>query len=76
MDKEFNVIKSKTYEIGRFKIICDTILGEDEKNYPYSYVKCKDCVAVLCVVEDGGLVLIYQYRHTLRSWEYEIPSLL
>lgn len=33
----------------------------------------KNCAAVLCIIENK-ILLLKQYRHTLRSWEYEIPA--
>jgi len=69
---EYNVINSSTEHVGRFDIICDTIL-EKGKEYPYSYVQIKNCAAVLCI-KDGLVLLLRQYRHTLKEWEYEIPA--
>lgn len=68
----YHVIESKKIQAGRFQVICDTIL-QDGREYPYSYVKIKDCAAVLCIVGQSVL-LLKQYRHTLKSWEYEIPA--
>lgn len=68
----YNVVDSRTDHIGRFDIVCDTI-REQGREYPYSYVKIKDCAAVLCIME-GKVLLLKQYRHTLKSWEYEIPA--
>ena len=70
--EEYDVVESRTIQAGRFQIVCDTV-RESGRDYPYSYVKIKDCAAVLCIVEQSVL-LLRQYRHTLRSWEYEIPA--
>lgn len=69
---EYNVIATEIINAGRFRIVCDTILQNGEK-YPYSYVQMKNCVAVLCMANDK-IILLKQYRHTLKSWEYEIPA--
>lgn len=69
---EYQVISSESWEIGRFHVICETV-KKDKEEYPYSYVKIKDCVGVLCIV-DGKILLLRQYRHSLRSWELEIPA--
>ncbi len=73
MMEEYNILSSQEKSIGRFKIVCDEILGKDGNIYPYSYVKIKNCAATLCMLKDE-ILLVKQYRHTLKSWEYEIPA--
>lgn len=70
---EYNVVAREIKKVGRFKIVCDEILDNNNKRYPYSYVQINNCAATLCVIEES-VILIRQYRHTLRSWEYEIPA--
>lgn len=71
-EQVYNIIHNKMIEAGRFQVICDTV-DENGKKYPYSYICIRDCAAVLCIVDRSVLVL-RQYRHTLRTWEYEIPA--
>lgn len=77
MDKEksgygYNVVEHEVIRVGRFRIACEKIL-QDEQMHPYSYILMKNCVGVLCV-SGKSVLLLRQYRHTLRTWEYEIPA--
>lgn len=72
MDKEYHVIRSEEVKLGRFKVILDTV-DQDEKEYPYSYVNQKNSVGVLGMA-DNKFILIRQYRHSMRSYEFEIPG--
>lgn len=71
-EREYNVICSDNVHVGRFDIICQKIL-KNGKTYPYSYIKIKNCAAVLAFF-NGKIVLQKQYRHTIGTWEIEIPA--
>jgi ADP-ribose pyrophosphatase len=72
MNRPYEVTKSESYKIGRFTVIMDTLLI-DGKEYPYSYIKEKDCSCVLPLHQDK-IVLIRQYRHAIDQWRYEMPT--
>lgn len=40
----------------------------------YNVVEMPDCVFVVPVLEDGRIVLIRNYRHTLKEWVWEVPA--
>ncbi|WP_027217559.1 NUDIX hydrolase [Butyrivibrio fibrisolvens] len=71
MDK-YMVVDRKEVRAGRFDVVCETILN-DGVEYPFSYVKVKDCAAAFCTLGDK-IILLKQYRHILDSWEWEIPA--
>lgn len=68
----YDIQKTERQQFGRFHLVRDTVKKGDEL-YPYSYIQAKDSVCILpfCVNE---VVLIRQYRHTLKSWEWELPG--
>ena len=68
----YQVIRTDEAKLGRFKVILDTVEYQGE-TYPYSYVVQKDSVGVLGFDEDK-IILIRQYRHSIKSYEYEIPG--
>lgn len=68
----YNVVDSERVELGRFAIQYDTI-EEGGKEYPYSYVEFKECVGILPFVDDH-ILLINQYRHSLKKDVLEIPG--
>lgn len=71
-EKKYIVVDSKTTRLGRFQIRLDTV-DEKGKRYPYSYIEQKNSVGILGLYEDK-IILIKQYRHSLNSYEYEIPG--
>lgn len=68
----FKIVGTERVELGRFAIKLDTI-EKDERQYPYSYVEFKECVAILPLLEDS-ICLVKQYRHNLRQEVLEIPG--
>ena len=71
-NEKFHIVGTERVELGRFAIRLDTI-EKDGKQYPYSYVEFKECVAVLPFV-DGNICLLKQYRHNLKQEVLEIPG--
>ena len=72
LKRPYEVIRHKETLVGRFTIVKDTILINGAE-YPYSYEKVGDCVCVLPIIGDD-VILIWQYRHSLNMWFYEIPA--
>lgn len=69
----YNVIQSEQQQIGRFNIILEKI----EKNgniHPFSYVKFKDGVTIIPFISNNEVLLLKEYRHPIKSWEYEFPG--
>lgn len=71
-DRFYKVIRTEESKLGRFKLILDTVEKQGE-TYPYSYVDQKDSVGVLGF-DEGRIILVRQYRHAIKSYEYEIPG--
>ncbi len=68
----YHVVKSETAALGRFRVHLDTVEMNDEL-FPYSYVEQKGSVGILGF--DGEkIILIRQYRHSVKSYELEIPG--
>ncbi len=71
MERPYRVVRSEQHRIGRIRVIKDTI-EINGKEHPYTYVDFRDSVCVLPVFR-GNVIAIEQYRHTLNSWELELP---
>ena len=57
-----------------YRIRCDEIRLKDGKKTVYNVVETPDSVFVVPVLEDGRIVLIRSYRHTLGEWVWEVPA--
>ena len=71
-NERYHVTNTTIKRLGRFQIHLDTI-NKDNKEYHYSYVEQKDSVGVLAFDGDK-IILVYQYRHSIKGTEYEIPG--
>lgn len=70
--RPYKVIEHQEHIISRFTIIKD-IIEINGRKCPYSYEQVGDCACVLPIHGDN-IVLIWQYRHSLNEWFYEIPA--
>ena len=72
--RPYTVVDSERHCLGRFEVCMDTLLIEQQE-YPYSYTRMKESVAILPVNEEEQVVgLIYQYRHAIDQWVYEVVA--
>ncbi|MCI9019391.1 MAG: NUDIX hydrolase [Eubacterium sp.] len=72
MNERYNVVNTERTELGRFAIRLDMV-EKDGREYPFSFVQSGDSVAVLAETE-GRIVLVHQYRHSIRQNVLEIPG--
>jgi 8-oxo-dGTP pyrophosphatase MutT (NUDIX family) len=56
-----------------FAIVQDKVLTHTGKQITYTYMKHPGAVAIVPVTHDGRIILIQQYRHTVKDWCWEIP---
>ena len=68
----YDVIKSESVELGRFRIVLDTI-RKAQRDYPYSFIDVRDSVAILAKY-DNKYIFLNQYRHSIKENQLEIPG--
>lgn len=72
--RPYTVAGSERHRIGRFDVCQDTLLI-DQAKYPYSYIRIKESVAIMPINEETQVVgLVYQYRHSIDNWVYEVAA--
>lgn len=69
----YQVVKSEKKQVGRFAIIEDTV-AKDGREFPYSYVTVRHGVCVIPVLKNGNILMIEEYRHPIKSWQFQFPS--
>jgi ADP-ribose pyrophosphatase len=71
---EWKIKSSTTNKIDRFQVIIDevTLPNGDEKTF--SYLNFAKGVCVLPITNDGEVICLKQYRHAMKSWEWELPA--
>jgi ADP-ribose pyrophosphatase len=66
-----NTIKNK---VDRFGINLDLVTLPDGENKTFSYVELTKGVCILPITEDHEVLCLKQYRHAIKSWEWELPA--
>lgn len=69
--RPYPVLYREQHQIGRLTVIKDTILTNGHE-HPFTYVEYGDSVCILAIYR-GKVAVIEQYRHTLNSWDLELP---
>ena len=77
MNPEKPIITEHTmiaWECPYYRVRRDQIRLQDGTEGLYHVLEMRDSVFVVPVLEDGRIVLIYSYRHTLGEWVWEVPA--
>ncbi|MDQ7033274.1 MAG: hypothetical protein Q9P01_00100 [Anaerolineae bacterium] len=62
------------WESPYYRIRRDDIRLQDGTAGVYNVLEIHDSVFVVPVLDDGRIVLIRNYRHTLSEWVWEVPA--
>jgi ADP-ribose pyrophosphatase len=71
---EWKINDSTKQKIDRFEITIDDVTFPNGEQRTFSYVNFAKGVCVLPITEDHHVWCIKQYRHALKSWEWELPA--
>ncbi|HEV2237381.1 MAG TPA: NUDIX hydrolase [Ktedonobacterales bacterium] len=52
----------------------DRLRTHTDREITYTYLTVRDAVFVVPVTDGGEVVLLRQYRHTVRAWCWEVPA--
>jgi ADP-ribose pyrophosphatase len=61
-------------KVDRFKITIDEVTLPNGDVKSYSYIDFAKGVCILPITANGEVLCIKQYRHALKSWEWELPA--
>ncbi|KAA0548395.1 NUDIX hydrolase [Bacillus sp. BGMRC 2118] len=70
----WKIMKSNETKIGRFTIIQDEVQLPNEKEISFSYIDFAKGVCILAITDEGHVLCIKQYRHALKTWQWELPA--
>ncbi|WP_066389140.1 NUDIX domain-containing protein [Neobacillus mesonae] len=71
---EWNIRSSNTEKVDRFKVTVDQVVLPNGEEKTFSYLDFAKGVCVLPITEEAEVICLKQYRHTLRSWQWELPA--
>lgn len=69
----YHVINTEQHDVHRFHITIDQIEKEG-KTYTFSYANFLDGVSVIPFLSDNEVIILKEYRHAIKSWQYQFPS--
>jgi len=70
----WKVLESLTKKIHRFTINLDQIELPNKERITFSYVDFAKGVCILPITREDRVVMIKQYRHAVKSWQWELPA--
>lgn len=70
----WKVLQSTIRKIHRFTIAIDEIELTNKERITFSYAAFASGVCILPITQDGQVVVIQQYRHPVKSLQWELPA--
>ncbi len=61
-------------QIDRFGITMDTVTLPNGEEKTFSYLNFDKGVCILPITADNEVICLKQYRHALKSWQWELPA--
>ncbi|MEW9051213.1 MAG: NUDIX hydrolase [Neobacillus sp.] len=71
---EWKIKSSTTNKIDRFQVIMDEVKLPNGDEKTFSYLNFAKGVCILPITNDGEVICLKQYRHAMKSWEWELPA--
>lgn len=70
----WKINNSTSKKIERFKIVTDEVILPNKEKKIFSYLTFSKGVCILPITKEGGIICLKQYRHALKSWQWELPA--
>ncbi len=70
----WKIESSTTEKLGRFKITIDEVILPNGDETTFSFIDVAKGVCILPITNQGEVLCIKQYRHAVKSWQWELPA--
>jgi ADP-ribose pyrophosphatase len=70
----WKVKKSNIHKFDRYTIIKDEVILPNKEEKTFAYIDFAKGVCVLAVTEGKQVLCLQQYRHAIKSWQWELPA--
>ncbi|PLS03334.1 NUDIX hydrolase [Neobacillus cucumis] len=70
----WKVNHSRKEKIDRFGITIDQVLLPNGEEKTFSYLDFAKGVCILPITKDHEVICLKQYRHAMKSWQWELPA--
>lgn len=70
----WTISSSNKKQVDRFGVIIDKVILPNGEEKNFSYIDFAKGVCILPITADKEIICIKQYRHALKSWQWELPA--
>ena len=70
----WKISNSIDIKVDRFGITVDKVVLPNEEEKTFSFLSFAKGVCILPITDDQKVLCIKQYRHAIKSWEWELPA--
>lgn len=70
----WSITGSSKKKVDRFEITIDQVVLPNKEEKTFSYLDFAKGVCILPITKDHEVVCLKQYRHAVKSWEWELPA--
>ncbi|MDQ0256658.1 ADP-ribose pyrophosphatase [Evansella vedderi] len=70
----WKVLQSEEINVHRFNITKEQIELPNEEEITFSYINFHHGICVLALTPELEVVLLKEYRHAVKTWEWQLPS--
>lgn len=65
---------SEKQKVDRFGVIIEKVIVPNGEERNFSYLDFAKGVCVLPITKDNEIICLKQYRHAMKSWQWELPA--
>ena len=70
----WTIRSSNTEKVDRFGVTIDQVILPNGEEKTFSYLDFAKGVCILPITENMEIICLKQYRHALKSWQWELPA--
>lgn len=70
----WKVSSSEKQKVDRFGVIIEKVIVPNGEERNFSYLDFAKGVCVLPITKDNEIICLKQYRHAMKSWQWELPA--
>lgn len=70
----WKVSSSEKQKVDRFGVVIEKVIVPNGEERNFSYLDFAKGVCVLPITKDNEIICLKQYRHAMKSWQWELPA--
>ena len=70
----WKISSSRKEQVDRFGVVIEKVIVPNGEERDFSYLEFAKGVCILPITEDKQIICLKQYRHALKSWQWELPA--